>query len=97
MAIPPCVRRAAGIVAVLISSSALSGCISIQDDMCSAGEQPVYAVDNRDGKTCIDDGAAVPEGFATYPEKRVPQKVGDKYDRWPLAEDYPWADEVDNI
>lgn len=63
--------------------------------MCIEGEQPVYAVDNPNGKTCIADGAAPPEGFATYPENRVPKKVGDEYDRWPLADDYPWPDEVD--
>ncbi len=87
-------RRVTSVAAVLLSLSALSGCTWLQDDMCSAGEQPLYEIGHPNGGVCIANGEAVPDGFAKYPEKRVPQKVGDKYDRWPLAEDYPWPDEV---
>lgn len=87
-------RRVATVAAVLLSLSALSGCTLFQDNMCFEGEQPLYVIDNPDGKTCIAIGDAIPDGFAAYPENRVPQKVGDKYDRWPMAKDYPWADEV---
>lgn len=87
-------RRAAAAVAALLSLAALGGCDLPPDDVCSQGMRPVYAVDNATGKTCVEDRDAAPEGYADYPEQRVPQTVGDKYDRWPLAEDYPWADEV---
>ncbi|MGV8845890.1 hypothetical protein [Tessaracoccus sp.] len=86
--------RASSIGAALVFLLTLTACDALQDDMCIPGEQPIYAVDNPNGKSCIADDATVPDGFATYPEKRVPQKVGDEYDRWPLAEDYPWPDEV---
>ena len=81
-------------VAVMFALAALSGCTLFQDDMCVAGEQPLYEINHPNGGVCIADDAPVPEGFAKYPAKRVPQKVGDQYDRWPLAKDYPWADEV---
>ncbi|RMB57772.1 hypothetical protein [Tessaracoccus antarcticus] len=87
-------RHPARAVAVMVLFTALSGCTLFQDDMCVEGEQPVYALNHPNGGACIADEAPVPEGFAKYPEKRVPHKVGDQYDRWPLAEDYPWADEV---
>ena len=87
-------RRASSVGAALVFLLTLTACDAFQDNMCFPGEQPVYAVDNENGKTCIADGAEVPDGFDTYPEKRVPQKVGDQYDRWPLAADYPWPDEV---
>lgn len=87
-------RGACTVAALLLSLSVLSGCDLLADDMCSEGEEPVYALDNPTGGTCISNGAMPPDGFATYPEQRVPQKVGDEFDRWPLAKDYPWADEV---
>lgn len=54
----------------------------------------MYALDNPYGSHCAQDGFAVSGVWARYPPKRVPDVVGDKYDRWPLAKDYPWADEV---
>ncbi len=87
-------RSVATIAVALLALSALSGCGLFQDDMCFEGEQPLYALDNPNAGLCIADGEKVPDGFATYLENRVPQKVGDEYDRWPLAEDYPWADEI---
>lgn len=65
--------------------------------MCGEGMYPTYAIDNPTGKTCVKDGMAPPNGFVAYPPNRVPEVVGDEYDRWPLAPDYPWAEEVDPV
>jgi hypothetical protein len=74
----------------------MSGCDLLgQEGQCSAGEFPVYATSNPNGGDCVKNGHKIPPGFAAYPEGRVPKYVGDKYDRWPLAKDYPWKDEVD--
>ncbi|MEO5653797.1 MAG: hypothetical protein ABIN79_03430 [Marmoricola sp.] len=87
--------RRVTVLATCILALGVSGCQLITEHMCSDGEYPTYALDNPDGAYCEKDGRQPEPGFAAYPEKRVPQVVGDKYDRWPLAEDYPWRDEVD--
>ena len=87
-------RIAAGLAAATLYLSA-TGCRPYDEHVCASGEVPVYAVDNPTGAQCIPRRADPPTGFATYPEGRVPAVVGDRYDRWPLADDYPWRDEVD--
>jgi len=82
------------LAAVLLSLTATAGCLEWEEGMCSEGEVPLYSIEYRSGGQCIAEGGPVPDGMATYPPGRVPQMVGDKYDRWPLGKKYPWADEV---
>lgn len=88
-------RRAIWVGGALLAAAGVPGCgWEWQEGMCSEGEFPVYAVSNSHGGQCITDGEPVPDGLAAYPPGRVPEHVGDEYDRWPLAPDYPWRDEV---
>ena len=79
---------------LLIDAIGMVGC-TWQEGICSEGEYPVYALTNKNGGMCVRNGDPVPNGFAAYPDGRVPKSVNDKYDRWPLAKTYPWRDEVD--
>ncbi|ROR90998.1 hypothetical protein EDD33_1856 [Nocardioides aurantiacus] len=81
-------------LSVVIGVPALAGCLFGPERMCSQGQYPVYALDNPTGAYCETNGQPPQPGFASYPPKRVPKVVGDQYDRWPLAQDYPWKDEV---
>lgn len=66
-----------GIVGVGLST----GC-SIQDRVCSPGEYPVKAVGNTTGGACQPDGEEPPGGYVRYPEGKVPEYVGDKWDNY---------------
>ncbi|WP_407699119.1 SCO0607 family lipoprotein [Streptomyces alkaliterrae] len=79
------VRRARGLGAVaaaLLAGSfaavALTGC-SIRDSICGNGEYPAMTIGGT-GSQCVKNGEEVPEGYARYPEGKVPQKVDDKWD-----------------
>lgn len=71
-----------------------TGCLTWEERICSEGEVPVYRVDNATGRDCIAEGTRPAEGYALFPAQRVPEEPNDRYDRWPLATDYPWPDEV---
>lgn len=73
-------RRAAATAALtaVMAAAALTGC-SIRDDICSDGEYPVLAVGNT-GSACVTDGEQPPEGWARYPEGKVPKQVDDEWD-----------------
>ncbi|MET8576509.1 hypothetical protein [Streptomyces sp. NPDC005012] len=79
--------RGRGAVAALVGVAAavavLSGCSGwgYEEDVCSKGEYPVLAVNNT-GSACVADGEEPPEGMVRYPEGKVPQKVGDKWDEY---------------
>jgi hypothetical protein len=65
----------AGAAAVL-----LSGC-SLQEASCAGGEYPVLSVGST-GSACVPDGEEPPEGYVRYPEGKVPEYVGDKWDTY---------------
>ncbi|AJF69522.1 SCO0607 family lipoprotein [Streptomyces vietnamensis] len=60
---------------------ALTGCAGIeyQEDICSSGEYPAMSV-GATGSVCVSDKEKPPAGFVRYPEGKVPQQVGDKWD-----------------
>ncbi|MEU1184535.1 hypothetical protein ABZ464_44375 [Streptomyces sp. NPDC005820] len=60
----------------------LSACsFRIQDAQCGDGEYPVLAV-NSSGGQCVQDGQEPPKGWARYPEGKVPEYVGDRWDEY---------------
>jgi hypothetical protein len=85
-------RRHLPLLVVLLVAP--TGCLTWEEKMCSEGEVPVYHVDNASGRDCVTEGTEPDDGYALFPPDRVPEEPGDRYDRWPLAKDYPWADEV---
>lgn len=77
-------RRPAGVVAaaaVAVSAVALlTGCsLRIEEASCGGGAYPVLAV-NSSGSDCVPDGEEPADGWARYPEGKVPEKVGDTWD-----------------
>jgi hypothetical protein len=67
-------------LAVLVPLLA-AGC-SLDERICSSGEYPVKAVGNTTGAACVPDGEQPPAGYVKYPEGKVPERVGDKWDRY---------------
>ncbi len=60
----------------------LTGCsFRIEEASCGGGEYPVLAV-NSGGSDCVPDGEEPAQGCARYPEGKVPEKVGDKWDTY---------------
>ncbi|WP_406859168.1 hypothetical protein ABZO31_02390 [Streptomyces sp. HUAS MG47] len=72
---------AAAALASAAAVVALTGCAGLeyQEDICSSGEYPVMSVGGT-GSACVSDEQEPPAGFARYPEGKVPQQVGDKWD-----------------
>ncbi|WP_340377528.1 hypothetical protein U5640_22265 [Streptomyces sp. SS7] len=77
------VRRGPGVALVTAAAAGLlTACsLSYEEAQCSDGEYPVLAVNNS-GSQCLKNGEEPPEGFARYPEGKVPQHVGDKWDEY---------------
>lgn len=67
--------------AVLAVVLAAGGC-SFEEAICSSGEYPVAAVRSRTGRACTPDGEEPPAGFVRFPAGRVPEHVGDEWDRY---------------
>ncbi|MCB5168427.1 hypothetical protein LG634_26840 [Streptomyces bambusae] len=66
----------AGAAAVL----ALTGCnLDFQEDVCNTGEYPVLAVGGS-GSACMPNGEEPAQGYARYPEGKVPRQLDDKWD-----------------
>lgn len=57
-----------------------SGC-SIQDAICGGEEYPVLNVGST-GSACVPKGEEPPKGYVRYPEGKVPEQVGDKWDEY---------------
>ncbi|MFF1444469.1 SCO0607 family lipoprotein [Streptomyces sp. NPDC058295] len=69
-------------VAVAVAVATLTGCgLQIEEASCGGGEYPVLAV-NSGGGDCVPDGEEPAQGWARYPEGKVPEKVGDKWDTY---------------
>ncbi|MFD9392188.1 SCO0607 family lipoprotein [Streptomyces sp. NPDC060000] len=61
---------------------ALTGCsLRIEEASCGGGQYPVLAV-NSAGSDCVPDGEEPADGWARYPEGKVPEKVGDRWDTY---------------
>lgn len=93
----------------LLVAGLVSGCstFEIHEEICSEGEQPVWAFSSRIGSQCVRDGKVPPPGFVRFPRGRVPvwinppadypERTPDGHDRYhlnPNDSDYPWWDEV---
>jgi hypothetical protein len=72
-------------IAALLASTAavltLTGCADweYRENICSGGEYPVLAVGST-GSACVSDGEEPDTGYARYPDGKVPEEVGDKWD-----------------
>lgn len=81
----PSVRpQKARVAAVLASAAAilsLTGCAGweYKENICGSGEYPVFTVGGT-GSACVSDKEEPTAGYARYPEGKVPQEVGDKWD-----------------
>ncbi|GGN08515.1 SCO0607 family lipoprotein [Streptomyces fuscichromogenes] len=75
--------RAAVLASVLaVAAGLLSACsFSMADAICGSGEYPVMTVGGTGG-ACVKNGEAAPKGTTRYPEGKVPQHVGDKWDTY---------------
>ncbi|KQX62248.1 hypothetical protein [Streptomyces sp. Root1310] len=69
-------------VAAAVAVTTLTGCsFGIEEAVCGDGEYPVLAVDSG-GSDCVPDGEEPARGWARYPEGKVPEKIGDKWDTY---------------
>ncbi|WP_041134691.1 SCO0607 family lipoprotein, partial [Streptomyces vietnamensis] len=78
---PGRVRFATAALAGAGAVVALTGCAGIehQEGICGSGEYPAMSVGGT-GSACVSDEQKPPVGFVRYPEGKVPQQVGDKWD-----------------
>ncbi|MDR6979810.1 hypothetical protein J2X68_006547 [Streptomyces sp. 3330] len=69
-------------VAAAVAVMTLTGCsFRIEEASCGGGEYPVLAV-NSSGSDCVPDDEEPAQGWARYPEGKVPEKVGDQWDTY---------------
>ncbi|MGC9495922.1 SCO0607 family lipoprotein [Streptomyces sp. WG7] len=74
-------RPALGLALACVTAAAvLTGC-SAEQAACGGGEYPVMAIGST-GSACVPDGEEPPEGYTRYPEGKVPEHVGDKWDTY---------------
>jgi hypothetical protein len=69
------------LTAALTATLLTAGC-SIQDAICGSDHYPVKAVGSTDGGDCVREGEEPPAGYVRYPEGKVPEHVGDKWDEY---------------
>ena len=74
-------RTAAALTVAGVAGVFLAGGCAWQEAICSSGEYPVAAVRSTTGRACVADGHAPPSGFVRFPAGRVPEHVGDRWDR----------------
>jgi hypothetical protein len=58
---------------------AVTGC-SIKDASCGGGKYPVMTAGDK-GSSCVPNGEKPRRGCIRYPEGKVPERVGDKWDK----------------
>ncbi|MGN9810186.1 SCO0607 family lipoprotein [Micromonospora sp. BQ11] len=76
-------RRTVAVLTVAgVAGIVLAGGCAFRESICSSGEYPVAAVRSTTGRACVEDGQAPPAGFVRFPEGKVPQHVGDEWDRY---------------
>ncbi|MFD4035136.1 SCO0607 family lipoprotein [Streptomyces sp. NPDC058637] len=74
-------RTTLGLALATATLALLTGACSMQEAMCGGGEYPVLFVGSG-GRACVPDGEEPPKGYARYPEGKVPEHVGDKWDTY---------------
>ncbi|MEU5714191.1 hypothetical protein AB0G71_00105 [Streptomyces sp. NPDC020403] len=74
-------RAAAGLALAAVTVALLSTGCSMAEAQCSNGEYPVLSVGGT-GSACVPDDEEPPQGYTRYPEGKVPQYVGDKWDTY---------------
>jgi hypothetical protein len=75
------IRSAVGLAMASVTVALLTTGCSMQDAQCGGGEYPVLAVGSTGG-ACVPDDEEPPQGYARYPEGKVPEHVGDKWDTY---------------
>jgi hypothetical protein len=73
-------RCVGGLALAGVTAALLVGC-SAEDATCGGDEYPVLAVGST-GSTCVPEGEEPPKGYVRYPEGKVPEHVGDKWDTY---------------
>ncbi|MEU1329611.1 hypothetical protein [Streptomyces sp. NPDC005865] len=73
-------RSVVGLALAGVTAAVLTGC-STQDAICGGEEYPVLRVASS-GSACAPKGEEPPKGYARYPEGKVPEHVGDKWDTY---------------
>ncbi len=58
----------------------VTGC-STQDAICGGDEYPVLNVGSA-GRACVDKKQEPPQGYVRFPQGKVPEHVGDKWDKY---------------
>ncbi|WP_069170741.1 SCO0607 family lipoprotein [Streptomyces griseus] len=74
-------RAAAGLAVAAVTVALLATGCSMADATCSDGEYPVLWVGGT-GSACVPDDEEPPKGYTRYPEGKVPQHVGDRWDTY---------------
>lgn len=73
-------RTVWGLALAGVTAAMLTGC-SMEDAQCGGGEYPVLTVGSTGG-ACVTNGEEPPKGYVRYPEGKVPEHVGDKWDEY---------------
>jgi hypothetical protein len=68
------------LAAALGLSLLTTGCA--EDAICGSDSYPVKAVGSTTGQDCVAEGQDPPSGYVRYPEGKVPERVGDKWDEY---------------
>ncbi|MFJ1746542.1 SCO0607 family lipoprotein [Streptomyces sp. NPDC088116] len=72
------IRSVIGLALASAAVVGLAGC-SMEDATCGGGEYPVLNVGST-GSACVPNDEEPPKGYVRYPEGKVPEHVGDKWD-----------------
>lgn len=73
-------RSVWGLALAGVTAAVLTGC-SVEEAICSDGEYPVMTVGGT-GSACVANDEEPPKGYVRYPEGKVPEHVGDKWDTY---------------
>jgi hypothetical protein len=73
-------RTGTTLAAALTATLLTAGCG--QDAICGSDSYPVKAVGTTTGQDCVPEGQEPPAGYVRYPDGKVPQRVGDKWDEY---------------
>ena len=74
--------RVRDLVPVAVLVPLLTAGCSFDERICSSGFYPVKAVGSTTGADCVPIGEEPPSGYVRYPEGQIPERVGDRWDRY---------------
>lgn len=74
-------RIALTVIAGVAAAFLVAGCVG-PDAICGSSEYPVKAVGNTSGRACVANGEQPPAGYVRYPAGKVPEHIGDKWDKY---------------